>query len=546
MCCRNHLISSCAFPAGLGKDFIDAFGQSEWTLKVQDLTTNDIKRYITDNLEQEARFLALRSRDRQGANELAQQIQEKAHGIFLWVYLVVRSLIRALVNRDKMKDLRRRLNDLPTELEKYFELMLDTIEPIYQRQNARVFRVMLASMHALPIVAFDFINQEQSNPDAGIGTRLTPWSAGIISSVIDQQQRQLNAICRDLIHITKDPVEPSFSAVKVGFLHRTVMDFLRTSPMEKLLEKRSGERFDPNMSLCETYWAMYRVHPFASQCTVDSICKREHLIAGTLHYARELERQSERYTTCVLDDMNREIPPTVWQKVTRDSNCKSFFDVAVRFDLQLYVAMQLRQMEGEQIATLLRQSLRAELSVENDDAFEFTRTDQIGLPMLQCLLENGADPNAELDRTITACQDEPLDDDNEKQDFIDDVGHDLLERDLSRSVWADYLMALQLRVTMQKHAMIQPDWDMNLYLQPKKPQKMLELSFEACELLISSHAHRDYHARTCSFAKEKQYLRADDALTEIFPDEAGVLIKLFDKMEGKPEEEPKESFCTVM
>ncbi len=49
-----------------------------------------------------------------------------------------------------------------------------------------------------------------------------------------------------------------------------------------------------------------------------------------------------------------------------------------------------------------------------------------------------------------------------------------------------------------------------------------------------------------SFAKEKQYLRADDALTEIFPDEAGVLIKLFDKMEGKPEEEPKESFCTVM
>jgi hypothetical protein len=120
------------------QDFVDAFGESEWCLRVQELTKGDIKRYIKDNLEKEKRFLQLQRRDQIGARELARQIQDMAHGVFLWVYLVVRSLIRGLVNHDKMEDLLRRLNDLPSELEKYFELMLDSIEPIYRRQNAGI------------------------------------------------------------------------------------------------------------------------------------------------------------------------------------------------------------------------------------------------------------------------------------------------------------------------------------------------------------------------------------------------------------------------
>jgi hypothetical protein len=81
------------------------------------------------------------------------------------VYLVVRSLIRGLVKYDSMQDLLCRLNDLPTELEKYFELMLDSIELIYRCQNAQVVRLMLASVEMLPILSFDLVNQAKFDPN---------------------------------------------------------------------------------------------------------------------------------------------------------------------------------------------------------------------------------------------------------------------------------------------------------------------------------------------------------------------------------------------
>ncbi|KAG9231323.1 hypothetical protein BJ875DRAFT_341900, partial [Amylocarpus encephaloides] len=139
-------------------DFIDAFGGQQWKLKVQDLTVGGILLYVKDNLEQNPHFQRLRQRDGFAATELVEEIQSKSYGVFLWVYLVVRSLSRGLRNFDKIADLRRRVYELPGELEDYFKLMLDSIEKIYQQTTARIFKVMIAARGTLPVVAFQFLD----------------------------------------------------------------------------------------------------------------------------------------------------------------------------------------------------------------------------------------------------------------------------------------------------------------------------------------------------------------------------------------------------
>jgi len=536
------------------QDFIDAFGSSKWKLRVQELTKNDIKLYVKDNLEEDARFLKLAEGDWRGASALAKAIQEKAHGVFLWVYLVVRSLLRGLVNSDQMSDLQRRLNELPEELEKYFELILDTIEPIYRRQTAQAFKVMLASTQPLPLIAFHFISQEQSGHVSTNDKRIIPLSSKPqLETIIDRQQRQLNASCKDLLYVSVDRGEPVFSAAKVEFLHRTVMDFLRTGQMDALLTNRSGTQFNANSSLCRAYWAMFRAHPVAATDNIESIREREDLLAGTIYYAKETERQSGKLESRVLNDIESSIARTTWSELAKGSNCANFLDIAVRCDLKLYIKDQMRQLVDQDRrklgsfrtqAVLLRQSLRAEISLDKDDTFGFFVTEGIGLSMLQFLLDQGADPNDKLAK-VTEIPTDDAEGNYQDQYLAENLGKD--NPGHNRSVWGDFLF--QLQIDAPKQAMTQEAWDMSKFLNnsSRRARKLLDHAYEACELMITYGARRNYQRLEQTKETTRRYLQADDVLKDIFPDDAMALIRLMDKNERK--EEPahvKERLCAVM
>jgi hypothetical protein len=170
---------------------------------------------VKDNLEQDLRFKRLKRQDGLATTELVEEIRSKSCGVFLWVYLVVRSLLRGLRNSDRIPDLRRRLYELPGELEEYFELMLDSIEKVYQQTTARIFKVMIAAQGTLPILAFHFLD-------------FVPSPSNQFDTLIDEKKRQLHANCRDLLWVTSQgPTAEVVLRDRVGFLHRTVMDFLQ-------------------------------------------------------------------------------------------------------------------------------------------------------------------------------------------------------------------------------------------------------------------------------------------------------------------------------
>jgi hypothetical protein len=96
-------------------DFEDAFRNSS-SLRLQDLTFEDIRRYTTDVLGNNDRFRHLTMREPLRAPALVEEVVMKADGVFLWVKLVIKSLLSGLSNRDTILDLQRRLHLLPADL----------------------------------------------------------------------------------------------------------------------------------------------------------------------------------------------------------------------------------------------------------------------------------------------------------------------------------------------------------------------------------------------------------------------------------------------
>lgn len=88
-------------------------------LTLENLTKPDIRRYVTQNFEENPQFRQIKSRDTLYPR-LVEEIVEKAHSVFLWVFLVVTSLIKGLSNADRISDLERRFKELPGTLEEYF------------------------------------------------------------------------------------------------------------------------------------------------------------------------------------------------------------------------------------------------------------------------------------------------------------------------------------------------------------------------------------------------------------------------------------------
>jgi hypothetical protein len=123
--------------------FEDSFKKCP-NLRLQDLTLDDIRRYVTDQLERNERYRNLAVKEPFHVPHLVQEIVTKADGVFLWVTLVVRSLLDGLENRDTISDLQRRLRLLPADLEDLFNSMMKRIDSFYLSRASETLQILRA------------------------------------------------------------------------------------------------------------------------------------------------------------------------------------------------------------------------------------------------------------------------------------------------------------------------------------------------------------------------------------------------------------------
>ncbi|KAF4946123.1 hypothetical protein FGADI_11401 [Fusarium gaditjirri] len=141
----NHikvLVSSRPIPACV------AVYQNLPKLKLQDLTRKDIAAYVKDIIGGHPYMKRLLRRSPDGARSVINQLVDKSSGVFLWVVLACRSLLSGFEDCDRLPELQKRVDELPPELEDFFDLMLAKINQRYQYQGAYLMRLCYESIRA--------------------------------------------------------------------------------------------------------------------------------------------------------------------------------------------------------------------------------------------------------------------------------------------------------------------------------------------------------------------------------------------------------------
>ena len=189
--------------------FIRAFGLgSHSKFHLEDLTQQDIKMYVQDTLGGNKLFCQLsEGKDSARCRELEDSIVRRAQGVFLWVFLVVRSLMEGLTNADRITDLERRLQSLPTDLEAYFRHMLENIEDIYVQQTVQTFHVALQAVKPLSLMTYAMMDELEENPRYAIELPVQQLTTTDIESRCQDMKLRINARCKDLLQIARKKVQ---------------------------------------------------------------------------------------------------------------------------------------------------------------------------------------------------------------------------------------------------------------------------------------------------------------------------------------------------
>ncbi|KAJ3575179.1 hypothetical protein NPX13_g4125 [Xylaria arbuscula] len=234
--------------------FMDAFGSDlNTTVKLEDLTRKDIRRFVTDSFNAHEQFHQLSLMNPLYA-ELVEEVVRKAQGVFLWVFLVVRDLLDGLTYNDTIKIMRQRLDRFPEDLDTYFRHIFDSIHKVYRAQTARTFQIAMSREEPLPLLYYSLVDdvEEDNGLDRNTAVRLGNEQ---IETKLAVMWRRLEGRSKGLLEVVvvshTENKPPAGIGCFVDFLHRTVRDFLLHTPdIQDELMKNLQNNYQTWVLLC--------------------------------------------------------------------------------------------------------------------------------------------------------------------------------------------------------------------------------------------------------------------------------------------------------
>jgi hypothetical protein len=212
--------------------------------RVQDLTECDIRLYIAGNLHNNIDMVELVRKEPHRATRLTQMIVEKASGVFLWVQLVVKSLLNGLMNQDTIVDLERRLELLPPDLEDLYRHMISKVDLLYRPRAFKFFH-FATYMDIEPLaLLLSLFDEEDLDLPIKARIQLMP-ELERLERVTDVTARITNA-CAGLLEVHR-PKDGKCDEARVQFMHRTVLDFFEKPDVREELKgfsKDSPQKLD--------------------------------------------------------------------------------------------------------------------------------------------------------------------------------------------------------------------------------------------------------------------------------------------------------------
>ncbi|KAM7217652.1 hypothetical protein V8F06_007036 [Rhypophila decipiens] len=368
-------------------------------LMLQDLTSADVKTYIESQLGSSVAFRELRMMNEKDAESLMESIAEKFSGVFLWV---------------------QKLDALPPELDDLFRTILHNFNGRYVQEASALFQIVKASPLALSLLCLSLADEDERLAiQAHIEPALFFPKQRFYRAL--NMRRRLDSRCKGLLEVStlwtkqallatdklSDNYEPTevpgsenpvitinppmtvegsdddtgnakvlrdlsqllpergniLADAQIGYLHRTVKNFLDQPDIWKQITSAADERFNPHLALARTYllqlkWIHFNLSDFIPQ-------QAWFVIFRVLDSSGHTQQEALRIVDVeLLDELGRVIAPLFPSESVPGSGSrwpvsphpKDFLHLMAMWRLHKYLDKKLRSVpcSDQYITSLLK------------------------------------------------------------------------------------------------------------------------------------------------------------------------------------------------
>ncbi len=389
--------------------FQDAFA-GQPGLRLEDLTFFDIEQYVKVELAEDSRMRRLSIAEPDEAPRLIKEIVTSANGVFLWVKLVVASLLKGLGNHDQIADLQAQLRALPKKLEDLYVHMILRVDESYQSEASRLYQLIGAAANGReddwrlvsPLTLLAICLAEEKDQNLVLTAKMQfPTKEDILSRCRITADR-ITSRCGGLLEIhdggqPRQQISPNF---KVSYLHRTVKDCLEKWETQAILKGRTrggaADAYNPNVAILKSYILQIKCIREGSR---HNFVDPGNCINACVLYARRVEEDTSSANVELMDEFFR--IASFW--IRRNSSSEqvfrpgsSLFTITVQCGLHRYLRAKLaadnaigtRKKPGEW--SLLDYAFKPGIGLDRFVSAEVVST----------LLDFGADPGDALEMTL--------------------------------------------------------------------------------------------------------------------------------------------------
>jgi hypothetical protein len=305
--------------------FRDAFGR-EANLRMEDLTYDDIKSFVATEMPKNEAFRSLDKRYPGFSEVLTHNIVSKASGVFLWVQLVVKSLMEGISSGDRKEDLQRRLDELPPDLEQLYDKILLSLDPFYLEQASQYFQLMEQSGSTDPewrsqMDIWTFMLADEETTDSALEQVYIKSDAEVASDSLlhrlEAMQRRIVTRCKGLLEadlsdtfaqnwkkLSSEDGDVTILNPAVEYLHRSVQDYIRSSESRKTVRLDEGGSFDPALQILIARLMYYKLSASARR-GADNLGpdSRPEVFDDCLRHAAHVKSKNKRQALSLLSEL---------------------------------------------------------------------------------------------------------------------------------------------------------------------------------------------------------------------------------------------------
>lgn len=240
------------------------------SILLEDLTRPEMNKYVRRGLDP---FLSSKQLSSETHHYLSDEMVRKSQGVFLWLSLVLRSLIGGIQNGDSEQILIERLAELPSEMHDLYADIWDRLcqnSQVYRRDAVRFFQYALAERWQTVYFRPGVANELQSfffwqpvlgqialagMPDAH--DTFLEFEGGIdfmkLQEICDSTRTQIEIKCGGLLQIRMSEIPQGYNTFlthHIDFIHRTAHDFFTETEAGKLIIEKNSTLNPSEVAVC--------------------------------------------------------------------------------------------------------------------------------------------------------------------------------------------------------------------------------------------------------------------------------------------------------